>query len=565
MTNVEATVRRAEIPPVLQAPMAWSQDALPRFVAVMRAVLALLGGIALLLGDVSHLPLVSAVAWLYMLLSAALLLRTLAGVAAASSARWLWVDAVVLLILGQQVDSAPWLGIVSVVPVVTSALLIGPRHAVAMALVCATAMLWIGEPQSLAGQLPALPWVLPIAVLTLGPAAAFFVQPNRALRERELLLGRFNRLSDPRQGLLHHVNVLLTLLDAHFGTASFVISLRGPEPRIFGRSVDGTTELLDPDTTALWRGRREALADGLGYLCSGRGSSSVVCVRLGERGASHSLPVPLDDRSRAVLLEVGPHTLALPVMSYGQPFGHLCITRTHTPFTVADIAWLHDTMREVMPLLERSDLLEQLQRETAAAERERIGRDLHDSAVQPYLGLKYGLEALARKSSRDNELLPAIRQLVELTASELQSLRDVVSGLRLGEDPMAATAFMSALNAQGTRFEALYGLKVTIDAPESLRLRGSAARTVLLMINEALTNVRRHTAATTVAVVLDIRDGDVVVRVRNDHRPFGPPRKPFVPRSLQERATESGGGLIVKMESSYTEIMIKLPLLGALG
>ena len=74
-------------------------------------------------------------------------------------------------------------------------------------------------------------------------------------------------------------------------------------------------------------------------------------------------------------------------MSYGQPLGHLCLQRTATAFDEADLRWQHDVMREMLPLLERSDLLEQLQRETASRERERIGRDLHDSAVQPYLGL----------------------------------------------------------------------------------------------------------------------------------------------------------------------------------
>ena len=107
---------------------------------------------------------------------------------------------------------------------------------------------------------------------------------------------------------------------------------------------------------------------------------------------------------------------------------------------VLPVVGLHDE-----PSHERSDLLEQLQRETAAHERERIGRDLHDSAVQPYLGLKYGLEALARQAGAHNPISPKIAELVRMTTEELQTLRDVVSGLRSGQDP--ASGRNASLNA----------------------------------------------------------------------------------------------------------------------
>ena len=145
----------------------------------------------------------------------------------------------------------------------------------------------------------------------------------------------------------------------------------------------------------------------------------------------------------------------------------------------------------------------------------------------------------------------------------------MVSGLRHGEDPMAPTAFMAALHRQAKRFEALYGLKVGIFAPNALQLRGSAAKAVLHMINEGLTNVRRHTPASSVTVLLDVHQNEVVMRIRNDHGPAGAsapkPAKDFIPSSLTERAIEFGGGVTVSRETDCTEIIITLPMLGALG
>jgi signal transduction histidine kinase len=233
---------------------------------------------------------------------------------------------------------------------------------------------------------------------------------------------------------------------------------------------------------------------------------------------------------------------------------------------VADLHWLNDVMREAMPLLERSDLLEQLQRETASRERERIGRDLHDSAVQPYLGLKYGLEALARQAGPANPVSHHIEQLVRMTTEELQTLRDVISGLRSGNNPTQAdSAPLASLHRQAQRFQSLYGLQVHISAPHAPQLRGSAAKAVLHMVNEALTNVRRHTSATAVTVLLETNLTDLVLRLRNDHGRAEKPARDFVPRSLTERAAEFGGSVEIKHQPDYTEVMITLPLLGTVN
>ncbi|HUG25140.1 sensor histidine kinase [Piscinibacter sp.] len=550
-----------QAPGSAQRRLVGAQLAFLRFAAGMRALFALLGAIVLFTSGAYGIAPLPWIVLVYLLLAAVLLVRTLAGRPGAASTWWFWIDAaalsVVCHVLAQQ---APWLGIITVLPVVAMSLLAGPVHAIALAVASAASLLFGGGWHWSEGQLP---WSVPVLVLGFAPAAALLAWPRREQRERLQLLDAFNQQSDPRQGLGHHVAVLLALLHRQFRLRSAVISLQGPEPRIFQYTGEDGTHLLDEPVAGLWRARRVALPDDLGCICQG---DTAFGVRLEPFNGAR---VPVGESAHAALLDIGPESIALPLMSYGKPLGHLCITRSEPPFGVADLQWLHDLMRESMPLLERSDLLEQLQRETAARERERIGRDLHDSAVQPYLGLKYGLEALARRAAADNPLSPSIHQLVQLTTQELQTLRDVVSGLRKGQDPMQSTTFLAALHRQVERFEALYGLKVHIFAPDALQLRGSAAKAVLHMVNEALTNVRRHTEATAVTVLLDVGHDNVVVRLRNDHGAGG--RDPvadvdaFVPRSLNERALEFGGDVIVSRESNFTEIKITLPVLGALA
>jgi signal transduction histidine kinase len=410
--------------------------------------------------------------------------------------------------------------------------------------------------------LPALPLGVPIVLLAVAPTVALLTRPSRELLQRQQLLGAFNARLDPRQGLRHHVDVLLELLAIQFKLSVATLSLHGPEPRIFQWRPDTRAQVLDGPQVQAWREHLAALPHDMGCVFTSRGPRGMRLVALDARRGARG---PINDSARQALQALGAQTLTLPLVSYGQASGHLCLYRAEPAFSAADVQWLHEVMRETLPLLERSDLLEQLQRETAAHERERIGRDLHDSAVQPYLGLKYGLEALARRAGLDNPIRPNIDQLLVLTTEELQTLRDVVSGLRNGQDPASGCASLVALQRQAERFQALYGLEVHVFAPQAPRLRGAAAKAVLHMVNEALTNVRRHTSATAVTVWLDMRQTDLVMRLRNDLGRGEAAPADFVPRSLTERATEFGGSVAVTREPDFTEIAITLPLIGAIG
>jgi signal transduction histidine kinase len=542
-----------------------SEIAFLRFVAGIRALLATLCALALLADQLAMPSLYMALMLVYLGWAAWLLWKTLHGWPLASSRLWLWFDAAALLVTSQMVaHSMPLFGISTVLPVVAMAILAGAAQAMVLAVACAAAMLAAAGSFANVSALPPLPVSVPIIVLALGPAAALLARPSRDLRLRLKLVETLNERSDPRQGLRHHVDMLLEQLAVHFDLRAATISLQGPEPRIFQRLAgQPANELASPESDR-WRRWLTALPRDVGCLLAAEGSitAGAAAVHLASGVRSRAL----DDETRRTLEHIGTQALSIPLMNYGQPLGTLCLQRDEPAFDAADVRWLGNVMNEIMPLLERSDLLEQLQHETASRERERIGRDLHDSAVQPYLGLKYGLEALARRAGPANPISPQIDQLVGLATEELQTLRDVISGLRRGDDPgQADGAPLAALQREAQRFEALYGLKVNIFAPQAPRLRGSAAKAVLHMVNEALTNARRHTSATAVTVLLDVNKSDVVLRLRNDHGREDTLPEDFLPLSLTQRATELGGSVEIEHQPDFTEIVITLPMLGAIG
>lgn len=542
-----------EPPPYRMQRLQHPRQALLRYVAGTRALLALSAGLTLLPAAPNRL---SALLLLGYSVGAALLLAlSLRGLPLAGWRAWLWLDAMVLLlaslVLTQQLMA---LTALTVLPVVAMALLWGLESAVLMALSCA-AGLWLftgaghGEPLTLA---------VPCVLLALAPAVALLDRPGGALRQRQRLLEAFSQQADPRHGLEQQMRVLLGLLGEHFTLARAMLDMPGPEPRVFCWEPPARLTVLEGAALQRWRVQRESLPADLGFIS---GTEPAVWTRALHPASGVPAPAPQGETNR-VLLGAGAQALWLPLRSYGRTQGQLCLVRHEPPFTASDLRGLHALMRELLPLLERTDLLEQLQHETAARERERIGRDLHDSAVQPYLGLKYGLEALARVADADNPISPQIAQLVQMTNEELQTLRDTVRGLRRGHDPYAPNGTLAALQRQAQRFEALYGLKVEVTLPEHAPpLHGSLAKALLHLFNEALTNVRRHTRATTVAVRFDVQADELCMRLRND-RPETALPAPFTPRSLSERAREFGGQVTVTHPPGCTEVAITLPLTG---
>jgi signal transduction histidine kinase len=530
-----------------------SQQALLRHIAGTRALLALAAGLTLLPAAPSRLA--ALVLLGYSVAATLLLALSLRGWPLAGWRLWLWLDALVLLLASLLLPrELTALTALTVLPVVAMALLWGLHSAVLMALGCAT-MLWLlagGEGDAL--MTLAVPYVL----LALAPAVALLNRPGAAPRQRQRLLEAFTRQADPRHGLEHQVQALLGLLGGHFALELAVLDLPGPQPRVFRWEAGARMKVLEGEALQSWHAQREALPPDLGFIS---GTAPTVWTRALDP-ASGAPGLALQPQACRVLLGAGTQALWMPLRSYGRTQGQLCLARHDPPFTAADLRWLHALMHDILPLLERTDLLEQLQHETAARERERIGRDLHDSAVQPYLGLKYGLEALARVAGADNPVSPQLAQLVQMTNDELQTLRDTVRGLRRGHDPYAPNGTLAALLRQAQRFEALYGLKVELQLPEQAPpLHGALAKALLLLFNEALTNVRRHTQATTVTVQFDVQPERLCMRLRND-RPAAEMPAPFKPRSLSERAQEFGGQVMVSHPPGCTEVAIALPLTG---
>jgi signal transduction histidine kinase len=91
---------------------------------------------------------------------------------------------------------------------------------------------------------------------------------------------------------------------------------------------------------------------------------------------------------------------------------------------------------------------------------------------------------------------------------------------------------------------------------------GKAGVEVLRIVQEALTNARRHSGASNIHVNLRAEENDLVVEVTDDGRGFAPEASPGVgSRSMRERAVGIGGEVEIESATGQgTRVRLRVPV-----
>jgi signal transduction histidine kinase len=225
----------------------------------------------------------------------------------------------------------------------------------------------------------------------------------------------------------------------------------------------------------------------------------------------------------------------------------------------SDLGFLHHVIKHVMPLIANIRLMDQLVIDAANEERRKVARDIHDSVLQPFLGLRLGLAAL--KQTMANGDLPSastIDQLVEMNDFGIEELRAYLAALR--SNKKGEETLVPAVRRFATRFSQVTGIDVQVEAKGDVRVSDRLAEEAVRIVAEGLSNVNRHTQSERATAGIECRDDHLVMRIGNDSAgPTEPPK--FIPKSISERASAAGGQAWVEADGhSGTAVVVKIPL-----
>jgi len=220
-----------------------------------------------------------------------------------------------------------------------------------------------------------------------------------------------------------------------------------------------------------------------------------------------------------------------PVLRWQQPHAAL-VGRAHPNDRLRTRAFLQEAARCVAPILEREMLLERsAERERKLAEASerhlmRLGFDLHDGPLQDLAALSMDVqsaraEITQRISVRARRLvggrLDDLHAQIDTLERSLRELAHSLQPVSILERPLP-----DVLRSEVDKFESRGGLpRVTLELGGELEgLTGSQRITIFRIVQEGLSNVRDHSEATAVRVMVDGRQGQIHVQIEDNGKGF---------------------------------------------
>lgn len=411
----------------------------------------------------------------------------------------------------------------------------------------------------------------PLSLLAIGYMVSRWGGYRIGLQRRLQLLKELSFVSNPRFGVDRTIGVNIEKIRAFYGAHSclYILAGSGSRPGVFYRA-------REVDAEAGCRAGEIPIEASSLFPVSDQG---VVC------GRTDGLPV--DSTSDSPALEGRESTVSaarlaellgarffvsVPVRFRLQSNGRLYLARDKRAFHESDVTFLLQIVDQMAPILENIQLVERLASTAAEEERRKIARDIHDSIIQPYIGLQMGLMSVEQKmvqalrADYSKDKLAAVMQgvrtrvarLVALTEDGVAHLRGFVGQLKHGGESQGT--LVPAIRRFALRFTEATGIETRVEAEDLPELNDRLAAEVFQMAAEGLSNIRRHTQSSTALIRLYRSRDSLLLRIENR----GPGRvagSAFTPRSITERAEFlQGRAFVEQTENKGSAVVVEIPL-----
>jgi signal transduction histidine kinase len=202
-------------------------------------------------------------------------------------------------------------------------------------------------------------------------------------------------------------------------------------------------------------------------------------------------------------------------------------------------------------------------------EREQLSRELHDSLGQAFAFVSTQGQTVRRLLDRGDVSTADeyVGRLVEVAREANVDIRESILALRV---TVSERGLFPALTEYLVNYEKNYGILTELEKPETFVdgvFEPLIEAQLLRIVQEALTNVRKHAQANCVRVAFAAEDGCARVTVQDDGQGFDPGVHSNTSgdhvglRVMRERAEEVGGSLFIQSRPGQgTVIGVQVPL-----
>lgn len=248
--------------------------------------------------------------------------------------------------------------------------------------------------------------------------------------------------------------------------------------------------------------------------------------------------------------------ITVPYAGRDSAGGRLYLAGRRHGFAVSDIGFLTQAANAIATVVANTMLMEELILRASEQERRKISRDLHDSTIQPYIGLKLALDALLRDATADNPLVPRLRELAEMTGMTVRDLREYADSIK-GKAGLPGHFLLGAIVRKTKSLRRFYGIDVQLNAALDVEPGEQAASEAFHIVSEGLSNILRHTHARKAFVRLRGGEGRLDIEIGNEAQDLVPD---FMPLSIRDRVLTLGGDTVVDANTDgYTVVRISIP------
>ena len=280
--------------------------------------------------------------------------------------------------------------------------------------------------------------------------------------------------------------------------------------------------------------------DGAAYVAAASGPDD----GLDRRGG-----YPGTDVARFVRPDLAAARLEAPLQRAGETIGLLMVgSRTERGFEVDEVETLSSLANHAAIAIENARLQARLRELAVVAERERIAREMHDGLAQVlgYVNTKSQAVEELLIAGRTDEARGLLAELGAAARSIYVDVREAILGLRSPVVP--GVGLVAAVEDYAARFAEASKIAVGVDAPAAARrldLAPDVEAQIFRVVQEALTNVRKHSGAGRADVAFSILDGRLEIAIADDGHGMQSPtsaadRPRYGLRAMRERAESIG-------------------------